>query len=148
MFRNKVIVNAIFLWLVMLALACGTPQVQFSVSTTPVYVSQGGYYNQSNQYFSSKEAFYLVKGAGKDKENIKKVLDSVAGNIVIKDSSSYVNYIVYFFNESGEVNEKSIQALDKELRYKFFENHNNDLIAYYTYRDSMFISMNWSDKYK
>jgi hypothetical protein len=97
---------------------------------------------------SGIEAFFLVKEAGKNKESLQKVLDSVANRVVVTDRRNYGRYIMYFYHESRGVNERIIQAQDEKSRYDFFEDQDNDFIAVYEYINSEFRTMRWSKKYK
>lgn len=99
---------------------------------------------------AGKEAFYLVRDAGKNKEKLKKLFDSVANRIIVTDRHIYSHYSISFYRESDDVNERVFRSLDTTgwEQYDFFEDHDDNHIATYSYSHAQFIYTHWSKKYK
>ncbi|SEO88051.1 hypothetical protein [Niastella yeongjuensis] len=128
--------------------ACGVTKCQLEILPKRVYVASGGYKTGSGYYYANKHVYFLVKGECGNKQQAKAVIDNFAKQAAAKESGSFTNYTIYFYYESDELNEKSIQSEKDDLRYKLFDYNDNEFIAVYTFRESRFSDVVWSKEYE
>jgi hypothetical protein len=129
--------------------SCSSQNIVRSVSTNPVFSEIDTFITTSKKAIISKRDYYLIKGGDDLKNGLKLFLDTIASRISGQNSGNYDDYLLFFYKEDSDLNEKSVLAEPPEYRYKIFTDYRNDnLIACYNYRDSKFFYIDWGPKFE
>jgi len=92
--------------------------------------------------------YYLIQGALKGKEDMKKMLDGFVLKHPEFSRSGFGNYVVYFYLEDDELNETSARQEKPDYRYKIFTYKNDEnFVVAYTFRDGGLSYLDWNPKY-
>jgi hypothetical protein len=92
-----------------------------------------------------KYDYFLVSGYLLDKKKLKKIINDFVDKYPREKKTHYNNYLMFFYKNSGNVNEHVIMKTEEKYRYKIFTyNKEDDYIGCITYRDSTKTFVNWN----
>jgi hypothetical protein len=136
--------------LIMLVVECSCSNRESYVAIHPKLI-----FSESDTFVTSlgntvynKHDYYLIKNFSKNKDYMKKSLDSFVKTHQEFSSSQFGNYLVFFYLEDSELNETVVNQIEKEYRYRIFDYKKDEcFIACYTFRDSKVSWIDWNSRY-
>ena len=128
--------------------SCNAQNKNIIVDSIPVWVeSDTSRFSLTHINFSKRE-YFLVTGDVKNRKAFQKKLDEFLAGIKGKKDSSYINHLFIFYKVSSYVNKHNVLQLPNEVRYKIFDENQEDFLVSYTYRRDGGIFVEWNDRYK
>ena len=126
--------NFFFLSLISIFLnnSCKNQNTNISIMPTPVFSEIDTSEMSAEKKPFSRHDYFLVKGNFRNKQKLKDAIDSFARKNVQKKCNNFGNYIMFFYRESSEINQKEILKEDSAYRYKIFLYNDEDYIASYS----------------
>jgi len=128
----------ITLFSIFLIYSCKSQKTEITIIPNPVFSEVDTFVTSAGNTVIDKNDYFLVKGNIGDKQKLRNMIDSFARSNISKDCKNYSNYLMFFYKESSNVNEKEIQKENPQYRYKIFiYNKDEDYIASFSCWNSM-----------
>jgi hypothetical protein len=146
--RVSSITKCCFILIVLFISSCSNQHQAISITDKPVFSENDTFVTSLGNIVITRYDYFLVKGSLRDKKKLKKILNDFGDNYSRKEKIHFDDYIMFFYENSDEVNEALIKNTEEKYRYKIFVNNKEDnCIASVNYRDSITIFWNWDSKY-
>lgn len=139
-----------FVLIALFAISCSCQPQAISISGQPAFSEIDTSVTSTGNTVFDENDYFLIRGNLSDKEKLKKIITEFADKYPHAKKLHYDNYLMFFYENSAEVNEDVIKNEEEQYRYKIFDyNKEDDYIGCITYRrDSTKSFVNWSMKYE
>ena len=129
--------------------SCSSQTSPIAISKAPVFSESDTFKTSLGNTVKSKHDYYLINGDITRKNILRAYLDSASEVILKEHSAGYRSYSIFYYQMDASLNPKSIELTEAQYRYKIFTKYNYDnFVACYNYRDSIFSSIDWGQKFK
>jgi hypothetical protein len=141
----SILIKCCFVLIALFVNSCSNKHQAISITAQPVFSEQDSSVTSFGNTVLDKYDYFLVSGYLLDKKKLKKIINEFVDKYPREKEIHYNNYLMFFYKNSGSVNEHVIMKTEEKYRYKIFTyNKEDDYIGCITYRDSTKTFVNWN----